>query len=587
MKAQNAGEALGLVMVDELVRCGMKDACLAPGSRSTPMALALAKNASLNLHVCIDERSAGFLALGIAKSSRRPVALLTTSGTATANLLPAVVEAHLSAVPLLLLTADRPPELRDTGAGQAIDQIKLYGDYVRWFAEVGVPEPREGSVQFWRSMACRAWAHCIHRPAGPVHLNLAFRDPLVPVADEAGFPFSTEGRSDGRPWHRFPLPLNEPSPGLISEVAGEISTAKRGLVVAGFSEWCPVAAPSVQGSANGRDPAAAGRLASHLGWPLLAEATSGARLGFPAISTYDALLRHVPFAQAHRPDLIIRIGSIGLSRALNQILDHSVKQITVYNGPFVPDPRRSSSTIICADPASTCDELVRQAESNPAGGWLEGWIEAEGLARSEIDRLLDLQPTINEPVLARDLAGWLPEGGNLVAASSMPIRDLDWYMRPRDNLKLFANRGANGIDGFVSTVLGIALAADGYTAALCGDLSLLHDQNGFLLAANNPVHAAFVVANNNGGGIFSFLPQAADEAHFERLFGTPHNLDLKALSGVYGLRHTLVETPSDLAPALENARSKGGLHILEAKTDRAANVEIHRALWKAVADALG
>lgn len=586
MRAANAGEALAIVLVDEFVRCGMTDACLAPGSRSTPMALALAKNPRIKLHVSIDERSAGFLALGIAKESRRAVALLTTSGTATANLLPAIIEAHLSAVPLIVLTADRPPELRGTGAGQTIDQIKLYADYVGWFSEVGVPESREGSVEYWRSVACRAWGQAREAVSGPVHLNLSFRDPLVPVADEAGFPFALEGRPDRRPWHEFKAPRVETGAAEMASLVQEVRAAERGLIVVGFADWGDGGNREHPGHPDGSPAHPAVRLADQLGWPLLAEATSGARTGYPAVSAYDALLRHRPFADSHRPDLVIRIGSIGLSSALNRFLDSSIRQITVHNGPFVPDPRRASSLIVRSDPVSFCETLCSRAGKVATPDWLESWMEADAAARREIDRVLRGFPEWTEPGLARGLAACLPNGSSLVAASSMPIRDLDWFMQPREHLRLFSNRGANGIDGFVSSVVGIALSSPGYTAALCGDLSLLHDQNGLLFARNNDVDAAFVVANNNGGGIFSFLPQAAGESHFEDLFGTPHNIDLGPLMRAYGLEYTLLENQAALAPAIERARTQGGIHVLEARTDRRRNVEVHNDLWQAVSGVL-
>lgn len=577
MKAANAGQALALVTVDEFVRCGMTHVCLAPGSRSTPMALALAQNRALDLHVVIDERSAGFLALGIAKQSRKPVGVLTTSGTATANLLPAVVEARLSAVPLIVLTADRPPELRDTGAGQTIDQVKLYGPYVKWYAEAGVPESREGAVAYWRSLACRAWAEAAAVPAGPVHLNMPFRDPLVPVADEAGFPFSLEGRPSGRPWQQFRAARNSPAPEDVLQLVEEVRTVEKGLVLTGFADWR---------GPEGAGGHAAAQLAAQIGWPLLAEATSGARTGYPAVSAYDALLRTPSFAKSHRPEMVLKIGSTGLSSVLNQMLDPSVRQVVVHDGPFVPDPGRASSLVIRADAASFCQAFSDGFGPGRPTAWCADWCRAESAAREAIDRALDGHCELNEPALARDLAACLPPGANLVAASSMPVRDLDWFMRPRSGLNLFSNRGANGIDGFVSTVLGIALSSGGYTAALCGDLSLLHDQNGLIYASNNPVGAAFVVPNNNGGGIFSFLPQAEDDTNFERLFGTPHNMDLKALAATYGIGHTLLGARDQLPPALDEARHSGGVHIIEARTERAANVSFHREVWQEVAGAL-
>jgi len=570
LKAQNAGQAQALVMVDELVRCGMTDACLSPGSRSTPMALALAEHPSVRLQVSLDERSAGFLALGIAKESGRPVVVLTTSGTATANLFPAVIEACYSKASLLVLTADRPPELRDTGAGQTIDQIKLYGQFVKGFSEVGVAEARQGSVEYWRSVACNAYAKSVQTPRGPVHLNLAFRDPLVPGPTDEAFPFPLGGRPENAPWHEVTYPSRIPGLSELARLAEEIGQAKRGLIVAGTTE---------------RAGPMAHLLSEKLGWPLLAEATSGARAG-SAISAYDALLRHSSFKQEHRPDLVLRVGAVGLSAALMEFLDSGVDQICIDDGQFASDPRRACTRWLKADPADACEQLGFLAKGRADWDWLTHWLRAEEAARRTIDEFLDAQTSLCEPAIARDLAALMPDGSNLVVSSSMPIRDLDWFMRPREGLRIVANRGVNGIDGFVSTALGFALSAKAPTAAFCGDLSFLHDQNGLLLGKNLSLSLTIVVVNNNGGGIFSFLPQANDDENFERLFGTPHNMDFGDLCGVYGLGHSSVEANGDLGPALAAARLSGGIQVIEVRTVRAENVNIHRKIWDLVGESI-
>jgi len=565
-KVQNAGQAQALVMVNEWVRCGVTDACLSPGSRSTPMALALAEHSGVRLQVSLDERSAGFLALGIAKESGRPVVVLTTSGTATANLFPAVIEACYSKASLLVLTADRPAELRDTGAGQTIDQIKLYGQFVKWFSEVGVAEARQGSVEYWRSVACNAYAKSLQTPRGPVHLNLAFRDPLVPGPTDEPFSFPLGGRPGQAPWHEVTFMPGVPGASELGRLAEEIGQAKRGLIVVGTTER---AGPAAQA------------LSEKLRWPLLAEATSGARAG-GAISAYDALLRHSSFKQEHRPDLVLRIGAVGLSAALMEFLDSGVDQICIDDGQSASDPRRARTRWLKADPAEACEKLAFIAKGRAEWDWLTHWLRAEEAARRIIDDFLDGQASICEPAIARDLAALMPDGSNLVVSSSMPIRDLDWFMRPREGLRIVANRGVNGIDGFVSTALGFSLSAQAPTTALCGDLSFLHDQNGLLLGKSLSLSLTIVVVNNNGGGIFSFLPQANDDQNFERIFGTPHNINLVDLCGAYGLGHSLVETNGDLGPALTAARLSGGIQVIEARTVRAENVSIHRKIWDLV-----
>jgi len=574
----NPAQALAVTLVDELVRAGARHACLAPGSRSAPLALALAADGRMSVHVLVDERSAAFLALGIGKAGRRPVVLVSTSGTAAANFHPAVLEAHHSKTPLIVITADRPPELRDTGAGQTIDQIKLYGDAVRWFVEVGVPEDRPGSARYWRSIAARAYAIASGSPAGPVHLNAAFRDPLVPPGDDLPVPGEDHpapggigGREGGAPWTRV---RRSPSPAAEDDVAwlaDAIAGSPRGLVVAGDCD---------------ADPGPVLALAEKAGWPVLADPLSGLRSGNLAISAYDALLRNEAWANQHRPDVVLRVGKVGTSKALMALVSGAKREIVIDADGMWLDAERSASTLLIADPTSVCAQVCGAVPARTRSRWSEEWRRAERSARDAVDGLLDLDDDVSEPRTARDLAGLLPEGTTLVVGSSMPVRDLDWYMRPRRGLRVLGNRGANGIDGFVSTTLGVALASPGPTVALAGDLSILHDQNGLMLRRTESVSAVFVAINNDGGGIFSFLPQARWPGHFEQLFGTPHGLSLAALAELYGCGHRRVECASELGPAVAAAMEQGGVHVVEVRTDRAANVTLHRRLNQAISDVL-
>ncbi len=568
MKAENAGHALATVLVDELIRAGVAHACLGPGSRSTPLALALDARPEMAVHVSVDERSAAFLALGLAKMSGIPAAVVTTSGTATANLYPAVIEASHARVPMIVLTADRPPELRDTGAGQTIDQVKLYGDAVRWFVEVGVGEPRAESVGYWRSLADRAVAVSRWPSAGPVHLNLAFRNPLIPAADPAGFPYALDGRPDGGPWTEETHSAMDAPAEDLERLKQEIEGTERGLIAVGtgMHDAGPILATARKAA-----------------WPVLAEATSNVRTGPPAISTFEALLRRAEFALSHRPELVIRVGNLGTSPSLAALLDSSVRQISVDPRSWL-DPSRSLSWMLRAAPDRVFTALAAAISESPRSEWLNGWLEADGRARKSIDTLLNAHG-VTEPRIARDLAGCLPDGAVLYVASSMPIRDLDWAMQTRPGLTILANRGANGIDGFVSSVLGAALSRSGPVVALTGDLSLLHDQNGLLGASQDSLDVVFVVVNNDGGGIFSFLPQA-DQPGFEKLFGTPHGLDFSRLADLYGCGYSLIHDPSDLGPAVLQAVGTGGVHLVEAKTNRQLNVDFHRLMWESVGDSL-
>jgi 2-succinyl-5-enolpyruvyl-6-hydroxy-3-cyclohexene-1-carboxylate synthase len=570
VRAANPSQALATVLVDELARAGVSDACLAPGSRSAPLAMALHADPRIHLHVRIDERSAAFLALGIARATRRPVAVVCTSGTAAANFHPAVLEAHHARVPLLVLTADRPPELRDTAANQTIDQLRLYGTAVRWCVDVGVPEPRAESIAYWRAVAARAVAVAGDSPPGPVHLNLAFREPLVPMAQGEGFPHELDGRPGGQPWTRVaraPRPAQESE---LDALAAAVAENERGLLVA--ADW------------DG-DPEPLLGLARVAGWPVLPEPLSGARTGEQAISTYGSLLADPEFAAAHRPTFVLRVGRQGLSRPLSRLLAGPVPQVLVDADGAWLDPERSLTRVVAADPALVAGTLVKALPPRGTSPWLASWRAAEHRARAALDALLDAEPEPSEPRTARDLAALAPQGSTLVAASSMPVRDLDSFMVPRQGLRVVANRGASGIDGFVSTAVGVALGTGQPTLALAGDLSLLHDVNGLLLEHDRP-DLVLVVVNNDGGGIFSFLPQAAFQDGFERLFGTPHGMDLRHLAAAYGCGYRRLERADELEAIVAEAQTAGGVQIVEVRTDRAANLDLHRRLLAAVAESI-
>jgi 2-succinyl-5-enolpyruvyl-6-hydroxy-3-cyclohexene-1-carboxylate synthase len=593
-----AGRRFALTLVDELARAGVTDACLAPGSRSAPLALALAEHPGIAVHVHLDERSAAFFALGAAKRSGRPVVVLCTSGTAAANFHPAVLEADHARTALLVLTADRPPELRGTGANQATDQLKLYGPAVRWFCEVGVPSDDPAAGRYWRSLASRAWAEATGPPAGPVHLNLAFTDPLVPLdpslpaagdwARPAGDPIPgrdlrlpgepAEGRPGGASWTAAPSGVRAAAPEDVAALAEAVRASPRGLLVAGWGADL--------------DPAAVDAFVAASGWPVLADPLSGARRGPAAISTYDGLLRAPRFAAGRRPDLVVRVGGAPTSKALTAWLDPSVRQALVDPAAGWLDPGRSASLRLTADPsvllAATAALLEARGPGPAPGPWLQEWLEAERLAREAIDGLLEEWTEPFEGRVARDMVAWMPDGGTLVVGSSMPVRDVDAFARPRDGLRLVANRGLSGIDGFVATALGVAAAGDEPVAALCGDLTLLHDASSLLGAAGRPRGAVLAVCDNDGGGIFSFLPQARLPAElFEPLFGTPHGLDLAALATAARVPWRVVEKAADLVPALDAALAGGGTQLVLVRGDRAANLARHRALTEAVTAAVG
>jgi len=577
----NPATAFATVLVDELVRCGLREAVIAPGSRSAPLAMALhaastagPADGRLRLHVRIDERSAAFLALGLAKASGRPVAVVCTSGTAAAHFHAAVIEADEAGVPLLVLTADRPPELRGTGANQTIDQIKLYGAAVRWFCEAGVPENRPGQAAYWRSLACRAWSCAAGNAAGfagPVHLNLPLREPLVPgLADAAAGPGTAwcealHGRPGGAAWTAV-----AGGPGSLPEL--EVDWTERGVVVCG------------DGTVN---PDSVARLAAEAGWPLLAEPSSGARHGLAALSSYQYLLDSPGFLAAHRPDLIVSAGRPGLSRGqLSLLRDAGVQcHVVLAQGPGRwSDPARSA-TDVAGSVALRGAPAAATAADLP--GWLQSWLAADRVAQQAADEVLAASGDLNEPLLASQVSVRLPAGALLWVASSMPARDLDRHMTPRPDVRVLASRGASGVDGLVSSAIGAALAhqaADGGPAvALLGDLALLHDAPGLMLGPDEPrPDLCLIVVNNDGGGIFSVLEQAAFPKSFERVFGTPHGTDLAALAAAAGLPFTRPELAEDLPGALAGA----GLRLVEVRTDRAAGAKLRSAVGQACAAAL-
>jgi 2-succinyl-5-enolpyruvyl-6-hydroxy-3-cyclohexene-1-carboxylate synthase len=560
----NPSTAFGVSFSDDLVRCGLREVVLAPGSRSTPLAMAFweaERQHRVRLHVRIDERSASFTALGLAKASRRPVAVLCTSGTAAANFHPAVIEADESAVPLLVLTADRPPELRGIGANQAIDQVKLYGSAVRWFCEVGLPEARPGMVAYWRSLACQAWAHAAGSAGGlpgPVHLNLPFREPLVPGEGDGEWPESLDGRPEGRPWTHFA------DRGTAGD-ALELPWSERGAVVCGDGDY---------------DALALVELAERAGWPVLAEPSSGARRGPNALSAYQYLLATPEFVQAYRPDVLVSAGRPGLSRAQLAFLGpgSASRHVVIAPGPGRwADPQRAATDV------ASGIRLTGTPASPGTSAWLQDWRRADGAARRAVDAVLDNDDTLTEPRLARDLANGAPEGALLWTGSSLPVRDIDLNLLPRADIRVLASRGASGIDGTTSAAIGAALAHDGPAFALIGDLAFLHDAPGLALGPSEPrPDLCLIVVNNDGGGIFSTLEQAAFPGSFERLFGTPHGAGLHHLAAAFGLPYQRLEQPGDLTKALPGT----GLRIVEARTHREAGAALRARLRAAAAQAI-
>ena len=552
---------------DELARCGVREACTSPGSRSSPLVLALVREQRLRCFSHIDERCAGFFAVGAAKRSGRPVAVTCTSGTAAANLAPAVIEAYQARVPLVVLTADRPAELREVGAGQTIDQIELYGSAAKWFFEVGTHEATPARGRWMRALACRAVWTALEGRAGPVHLNFALREPLV-APDELG-PDPQPGRGGGRPW------VLRTTPGEDAAAAG------RALAVLARDAHRPVVVA-------GRDEPGLGAVAlacERLGWPLLADPLSAARRGGAAIAHYDALLRSEGFTAARRPDLVLRCGDLPTSKPLRAWLDGLDADVTQLG--FDPhgtwqDPGASLQVVLAAGAAQT---LAAAANLTPSAdpAWLRTWRDADAAAAAAIGGVLG-DGALSEPLVARALAAELAADATLFVASSMPVRDIESFTAVRDDgPRVLCNRGANGIDGTVSSAFGAAAVTTGPVVLLIGDVALAHDVGGLLAARRLGLAITIVLLDNDGGGIFEFLPIAAARDAFEEHVATPHGLDFAHAAALYGCDFADVTDLAGLRTALDRALASETTTIVRVRSDRAANLALHRDLAAAVA----
>jgi 2-succinyl-5-enolpyruvyl-6-hydroxy-3-cyclohexene-1-carboxylate synthase len=573
----NRNTALASALVEELARGGVSRAFLSPGSRSTPIALALDREPAIELAIVLDERCAAFAALGAGLAGSGPAIVACTSGSAAANLHPALAEADQAGVPLVALTSDRPPELRGIGAGQTIDQIGLFGTATRWFCEVGTHAADDAGLIHMRATGSRAVAEAV-AGRGPVHLNLAWREPLGPEpADDvvAGDALALEGRSGARPLTAAPSGA-DPDAELTAETADAIDRAGRGMIVAGRLP-------------DRRLTAAISSLAERTGFPILAEPTSQLRFGphdrTAVITAYDLIARTGD--EALLPDLVLRFGDMPTSKALRLWLRESGSDEIVIDPPGRwNEPSRIAGALVRADPEALIDSMLpllpqARPERSP---WTAGWLAAERSARAAIDEALAAAGELTEPGIQRELGRAYGEGERVLIGSSMPIRDAEAFVAGGPlAVTIHSNRGANGIDGLVSTGAGIATAAGAPTWIVLGDLALAHDIGGLALASRLETPLRIVVVDNGGGGIFDFLPQAeqVEPERFRRLFTTPSELDLAAAAAAYGLSYERVDDERGIAALADRERV-----LAHVRVDRAGNVELHRRIAAAVIDAL-
>jgi 2-succinyl-5-enolpyruvyl-6-hydroxy-3-cyclohexene-1-carboxylate synthase len=546
------------VLVETLFRLGLTTAVICPGSRSTPLTIAFARHPQIETIPILDERSAAFFALGVAKKNDLPVALICTSGTAGANFYPAVIEAKESHVPLLILTADRPPELRHCHAGQTIDQIKLYGNYPNWQAELALPASNREMLDYLRQNIVQAWNISLFPLKGVVHLNVPFREPLAPTSEKQEIiEFSAEDFFAGINKDRYSffslsgdrLPLDE------------WQKEERGIIIAGLAQvknpwqYCQAIA----------------YLSQSLGFPVLAEALSPVRnyaeLNLYLISTYDLILRNRQLAEKLNPNIVIQIGELPTSKELREwLIESKSRRWIIDANPDNFDPLHGK-TIHLYTSIEKLIELIKPKSNNPNSWYLNRWCELENKVRKQIDLTMRAIDNICEAKVAWLLSQTLPIGTPIFIANSMPVRYAEFFWQPNNNRFIpYFNRGANGIDGTLSTAIGIAHRQQS-TVMLTGDLALLHDTNGFLIEQKFSGHLTIILINNNGGGIFEMLPISQLNPPFEEYFATPQNIDFERLCAAYNIEYQLINNWEKLEYLL-NPLPEKGIRLLEVRTNR-------------------
>lgn len=556
--------------IQELVHHGVTDIVVSPGSRSTPIAMVMAEHPKLKLHVQVDERSAAFFALGIAKATNRPAVVLCTSGTAAANYFPAIAEAKISRVPLIILTADRPHELRDVGAPQAIDQIHLYGDHVKWFMEMALPEDTKEMIRYVRTIAARSVANSLSLPMGAVHLNFPLREPLIPnvMAEDL---FEMEERENH--FVEVELGKNTLTINQYKKIADKMNKAKKGLIVVGQMDQ--------EGFSE-----AVTKLADYLQFPILADPLSQLRSGTHdtslIVDTYDAILKSSEVAEYLQADCIIRFGAMPVSKPYMLFSKAAIatEQIVVDGASGWREPNMTATHMVFCDETLFCEEIIHFVEKKEENAYTKNWITFNQLAKEQMRSVLDWSH-LNESKLFAKLVDIVVDNSVLFISNSMPIRDLDsFFTTNKKNIKVMANRGANGIDGVTSTALGVAISLNQPLTYVVGDLTFFHDLNGLLTAKKYGIPINIILINNNGGGIFSFLPQAKHKRNFELLFSTPMNLDFEHVVKMYEGNYELITSWEHLEESFNKQATPNQLNVFEVRTDRELNEKEHREVWE-------
>ncbi|MFD2922771.1 2-succinyl-5-enolpyruvyl-6-hydroxy-3-cyclohexene-1-carboxylic-acid synthase [Halobacillus naozhouensis] len=558
--------------VAQLAYSGIEDVVISPGSRSTPLAMTFSRYDRVKHWVHVDERSAAFFALGLAKAKQKTVALVCTSGTAAANYYPAIVEAYYSRVPLVVLTADRPHELRDVGAPQSIDQIGMYGHYVKWFHDLALPE--DGLLSYVRKQAARAVGESESNHPGPVHVNLPLREPLVP-----DFNINDLWNEGVKPIPKSIYGLPQISEDQAAEFVELLASDKNGLIVCGPQTDTDIAVHLT-------------KLAARSGVPILADPLAQLRAGEHdkrnIIENYDAILKSDKRKEALKPDYIIRFGAMPVSKPYLQWIqkhDSTIDHYVVDTYASYREPSGIATQFVWSDPGEFCQRIFDRLQADHIeNAWLQHWQEMNMIAKSHM--LAEQSKDLNEGHAVVHLTNSMLDHSVLFVGNSMPIRDVDsFFMATPKHIKVMANRGANGIDGVVSTAIGVA-ATGQPTTLLLGDLSFFHDMNGLLLAKQHQLPITIVIINNDGGGIFSYLPQANQPAYFEELFGTPTGVDFKKAVDMYGGTHRRVHNWEAYKRSLEDSYKEKGLSVVEVITNREDHVAFHKDKWQGIAETL-
>lgn len=572
MTYQESLTAYIAAFVTELVNTGVTEVVVSPGSRSTPMAMVMAEHPGLQIHMHVDERSAAFFALGKAKASGKPVAMLCTSGTAAANYYPAVVEAKISRIPLIVITADRPHELRDVGAPQAIDQLHLYGRYVKWFAEMALPEKSDEMLRYVRTVCGRAAATALQAPAGPVHLNFPFREPLIPNLNDENLFQMPERANRYVKVDTGELTLDDEA---FKKIADAVGTCQKGIIVCGQI-------------ADDKFAAAVTRLSDVLNFPILADPLSQLRSGKHShdrmIDTYDVFLRNEDAKEFLKPDLILRFGAMPISKYLTRFIKENPQavQYIVDGGGGWRDPSLLAAEMVYCNETRFCQGLLSYLLPKNSSAYVGKWVKVNQLVKDNMAMVRDFE-NLSESGFFYQLAGMLPERANLFVGNSMPIRDLDSFFHNNEkSIRILANRGANGIDGTVSTALGAASVSADPLYLVLGDLTFFHDLNGLLAAKLHRLDITIIVLNNNGGGIFSLLSQAEHPKNFELLFGTPLDLDFEPVVRMYDGTFTRIKDWDHLQAVMSDSVSRKGLNVLEIVTRRDRNAAEHQKIWQTI-----